>query len=372
MRIACIYWYTSSVGGIATHLNSLRTAAIREGDQFDILHTRPWKTKRPQVFKTRQWVRGGDTRIWIDGEFSHDPSRVQESIKWLEQNYDAILFGFICPHKRKDYPKPLFLPIYDVDLPKAAWVMDGYWHEYSEWAEPLLGRLSGVLCPQESYASPLRELGYKKLVISPFPFVPFLGKRLPKDETPLLAWTNQWKDIKGIGHFLKIVPKIPPRVQIEMYSNGIRYYQFRTEDFWRGAVREDKFQGYNGTGRATFFGNVDLPEIIQVYQRAWFTCNLQGMTARNNTYKLGSYNNTEVEALYYGACPILHSSSRLTAIPKEVYQSVDSADEIPDTICRSLKSGFALDEERREKAREFVIRKHLASSRYKDVRELLQ
>lgn len=371
MRIACVYWTTSSVGGIATHLNSLRTAAMRNGDIFDILHTSVWKTKTPTLFKERQWIRGGDTRIWVDGEFSHHPARVKEAVKWIETNYDAILFGFICPHKRKDYPDPDFLPLYDADVPKAAWVMDGYWHDYAEWAEPLLERLEGVLCPQESYASPIRELGYKKLVISPFPFVPALGKRLPKDKQPLLIWPNQWKDIKGIRYFLKIVPEIPKQVNIELYSNGIRYYQSRTEDFWKAAVGEDKFQGFNGSGRATFFGNIDLPEITKVYQRAWFTCNLQGMTAKNATYKLGSYNNTEMEALYYGACPILHSTAKGTALPRDVYLTVETAEEIPVVVAKALKDGFALDPERRGKAAQFVLDRHLASKRYEDVRSLL-
>ncbi len=371
MKLACIYWSTSSVGGIDTHLNTLRTAALQVGDSFDILHAKSWVTKRPKLFAERQWIRGGDTRIWVDGEFSHHPKQVVGSIKWLESNYDAVIFGFICPHKTKAYPEPDFLPIYNVKLPKVAWVMDGYWHEYSEWATPLLNRLSGVLCPQESYASPLRALGCKNLKISCFPFMPKLGKILPKEKKPLLVWPNQWKDIKGVRYFLKCIPNISERVDIELYSNGIRYYQSRKEDFWLEAIGEDKFQGFDGNGRATFFGNVERHVIVDAYQRAWFTCNLQGMTARNQTYKLGSYNNTEVEALFYGACPILHNSTLQTALPKECYIAVDSAEEIPKAIQQGISSGFALSGSRRKLAREFVLDTHLASKRYQDTRDLL-
>src|SRR5262245_41115563 len=104
MRIACVYWYTSSVGGIATHLNHLRSAAISAGDKFDILHCRNWKTKQPTLFPQRCWVRGGDTRIWVDGEIP----QTEEAALWLKQNYDAVYFGFICPHPTKAYPDPDF------------------------------------------------------------------------------------------------------------------------------------------------------------------------------------------------------------------------------------------------------------------------
>jgi hypothetical protein len=372
MRIACVTWYTSSVGGIATHLNTLRRAAIREGDHFDILHSRNWKNKTPALFPERKWIRGGDTNIWVDGEIPSGERNAESSARWLEANYDAVLFGFICPHQRKNYPRPEFLPLYDTRLPKVAWVMDGYWHDYSHWAEPLLPKLKGVLCPLESYASPLRALGVKNLVISPFPFLPALGRSEPKSSTPLLVWPNQFKDIKGLRYFLAAVPDLPNEVDVEMYSNGIRYYQWRTTDLWKKTVKTDHWQGFHGEGRAQFFGNVDLPVITKVYQRAWFTVNLQGITARNDTYRQGSYNNTEVEALWYGACPILHESTLKTDLPPEVYLPVGGGQEIPNVVRAALAPNFALDPIRRARAREFVADKHLASKRYQDVKRLFE
>lgn len=366
MRIACIYWSTSSVGGIATHLNSLRSAAIREGDRFDILHSRDWKGKSPTVFKERQWIRGGDTKIWVDGEVP----QTSEGAKWLESNYDVILFGFICPHETKAYPEPKFLALYDARLPKAAWVMDGYWDDYSHWAIPLLPKLSAVFCPLESYASPLVKLG-AKVTISAFPFQPQYGKTEKKSETPLLIWPCQWKNIKGVTQFLEQVPLLPENLEVDLYSNGIRYYQLRSQETWKKAVGQDLFQGFNGSGRATFYGNLDVPEVAKAYQRAWFTVNLQGMRSRKETYRRGSYNNTEVEALFYGACPILHSSTLQTDLPRDVYLSVDKAEQIPEAISEAIKNGFALDAARRRRARDFVIVKHLASNRYQDMRRLL-
>ena len=367
MRIAIIYWKTSSVGGIATHLNSLRTAGIVAGDKIDILHSDNWKRKTPTLFPERKWIRGGDTKIWVDGEIPQD----EKAARWLEENYDAVVYGFICPHPTKAYPEPAFLPLYDISLPKVAFVMDGYWADYEVWAKPLLEKLDYVFCPLESYALPLRKLGVKNLVISPFPFQPKHGRGEEKSEEPLLIWPCQWKNIKGITQFLRVIPELPEELKIELYSNGIRYYQLRTTDEWNRAVEIDTFDGYNGDGRAIFFGNVDIPEITAAYQRAWFTVNLQGMTTKKETYRRGSYNNTEVEALWYGALPILHSSTKGTDLPTEVYLAVDKAEEIPLVISEFIKSGFALDEKRRAKAREFVREKHLASARYKDLRSRL-
>lgn len=372
MKIAIIYWYTSSVGGIATHLNTYRQAGLKVGDKIDILHCRSWKTKSPMVFKERQWVRGGDTRIWIDGEISSHPSKVKASVDFLEKNYDAVLFGFICPHQTKAYPTPDFLPLYEVDLPKVAFIMDGYWHEYSEWAEPLLEKVVGVVCPQEHYAKPITDLGHEVL-ISRFPFVPKLVTR-SKRQTPTLLWPNQWKNIKGVTQFLEEIPKFPSCLEVELYSNGIRYYQLRSEESWRKAVRKDYFQGFNGEGRANFYGNVDLPTITKAYQEAWFTVNLQGMRSKKETYQLGSYNNTEVESLYYGCLPILHESTEGTILPPGLYHPVEDASGITDfleDVTKRSKEWMESDKGRQKEAKEFVMENHYYLDRYKEVRELL-
>lgn len=371
MRIACIYWKTSAVGGIATHLNTLRRAALRVGDTFDILHSDNWKTKEPTLFPERQWVRGGDTKIWVDGEVPHHPTIASKTNKWLEQNYDAIVFSYICPHKTRRYPNPDFLPLYDCKLPKVAWVMDGHSEKYEDWARPLLKRLKAVLAPLESYAVPIREWGYNNIIISPFPFIPQLARLEPKAKKPLLVWPHQWMTIKGIRYFLRIIPEIRG-VDIELYSCGVYYYRHRTEPIWKPAIGKDLFQGFHGDGPATYFGNVDLPVMLKALQRAWFTVSFQGMTAKNKAYKLGSYNNAEVEALWYGAVPILHSSVKGCDLPSDLYIPVDTPQEVPGVLTEAIKSGIVFDRKRKEKAKEFVIKKHRAFDRYQDLRSIFE
>lgn len=364
MKVACIYWKTSSVGGIATHLNAIRTAAISAGDTFDILHSTDWKTKSPTLFNERQWIRGGDTKIWVDGELP----QTQESVKWLNESYDAIYFGCICPHPTKAYPHPKFIQLYESNLPKVAGVTDGYWHEYAEWGRLCVPKVKRIVVVQPTYADVLKQEGIKVDVLLA-PFCPQLGRMEPKSTTPLLVWPNQWKNIKGITQFLKEVPNLPKEVKVELYSNGIRYYQLRTDPVWAAAVDKDLFQQFHGKGRATFFGNVDVAEISKAYQRSWFTVNLQGMNSRKVAYQKGSYNLTEVEALYYGALPILHSSATQTSLPKEIYIPVSTAEEIPNAIRTGIK-GMVLDPKRRSIAREYVLDNHLASKHWRSLKEM--
>jgi hypothetical protein len=376
MRIAIIYWrMIHSVGGIAIHLNRLRDAAIRHGDTCHILVSDSQRRK-PRIYPERKWIRGGDTNIWICGEAHHHPWLVKRTIRWLEANYDAVVFGYPCPHRTTYYPSPDFLPIYDVKLPKVAWVMDGYWEMYRHWAKTAISKLDGILCPLATYAQPLRDDGITVPVrISAFPFWPQSGSLPPKSERPLIVWPNQWKDIKGIRPFIEEIPRIHEYCEgitdFELYSCGIRYYQLRSSACWRNAVGRDLFKAHHGRGVATYYGNVDHPTALNAIQRAWFTVNLQGCGTKQAPYKRGSYNNTEVEALYYGACPVLHRSASKTALPDDVYQRVRHAGDLPSVIHDSIHDGFALDPKRRQRARDFVLDVHLASSRYLEMREML-
>lgn len=368
IRVACVYWYTSSVGGIATHLNSLRTAAIANGDTFDILHSKDWKTKQPAKFKERQWIRGGDTRIWVDGEVP----QTEAGAKWLKDHYDVIYFGFICPHETKAYSTPSFQSLYETNLPKVAGITDGYWDDYAEWGNWCLERVKAAVVVQPNYLLPIQKAtNYSnKIKVLLAPFVPGKEPPVPRFKTPLLIWPNQFKDIKGITKFIRVVPDLPKNLTVHLYSNGIKYYQLRTTDEWKAAVDKDHFEGFNGNGRAQFFGNVDLPKIAKAYQQAWFTVNLQGMNSRKEAYQKGSYNLTEVEALYYGAMPILHDSARKTALPPDCYAWVNNAEGIPEVIESLIKSKFPLNPMRIQKAREYVMDNHLASNHWKKLRAM--
>ena len=375
MRLAIIYWPTSSVGGIATHLNAIRRAAIRAGDECDILLSASQKTKKPHVFDERKWVRGGDTRIWIDGEAPHHPDNVADTITWLEKNYDAIYFGFLCPHPTKAYPTPDFLPLFtDTSCSLAGGITDGYWNEYKEWGRQCLPFLNVLTSSGLNYAVECEpdatEVGLEILNLG-MPFEPQRGKYEKKSKAPLMVWPNQWKNIKGINGFLDAVPAFPKKVKVELYSCGIRYYQLRTEERWKKAVSIDHFKQFDGDGRAPYFGNVDYPVIRKAFQRAWFTANFQGITSRKEAYKKGSYNNTELEALFYGAHPFLHESTLQTDLPKACYTPLASPDLLPNAIAKRLRVSSAKVERERETARSFVIQNYSSARYYDKLRKYL-
>jgi hypothetical protein len=323
-----------------------------------------------KLFSERKWVYGGDTRIWIDGNAPHG-EKVKETAKWLNENYDAVFFSFICPHPCKTCPEPIFLNLYKrLKIPMLTTVPDGYWDKYAEWGKLCFPYLKAVVTLMDSYAATLPESLNAHVI--PVPFLPIPGKPVPRSEEPLIAWTNQWKNIKGITEFLSIVPELDESIQLELYSSGIRYYQLRTTEVWKNAVGQDTFTSkYSGHGRGTYYANVDLHEIARVYQRAWFTCSLQGMKTNKKAYKKGSYNNAEVEALFYGACPILHESTLNAGIPEDCFLPVASEKEIPDAIHSAIKSGFAIDPERQQRARRYVCGRHWASKKYQELKQLI-
>lgn len=373
MKLAIICWdMVGQMGGIGTRLNRLREGAIRCDDECDILYSAPNVSEKPGLFKNRKRIANKDNWIWCDGLLPHHPRNVQDSVDFVKQKYDAICYGFFCPSQTKHYKDPLFMPLVtDTELPSVAWVSDGNFDSYPEWAEEVLVYLEGVLCPLESYAIPLRNRGVE-VTISAFPFFPCHKEEVPKAENPLMVWPNQWKSIKGVEKFVEQLPDLAEMgIDVELYSCGIDYYRMAKKKVWGYGIGEDKFGKRHGGGEAIYFGTVEIPTLMDAFQRAHFTCNFQGMNVREETYKQGSYNNCEVEALYYGACPVLHQSVLKTAIPKELYLTVEYKGQLPGVLKEALESNVALDKQRQIRAREWVIDTHWGTDRYLDMRRLL-
>lgn len=363
MRIACIYWPTSSVGGINTGLNNLRWAAMNAGHTWDILVSGLHSTIPPHRLPERKTIRGGDTYITIDGYASHHPKQVNHTLRFLRDNYDLLVFGYLCPHPNKAYgTEPHFLRLFrdTPSLPKIARVTDAYWDTYAEWGEEALRHVRTTFVVNDAYAQPLLAKGYN-VVSSVQPYLRHSPAVMqPRAKRPLLTWTSQWKAIKSLHRFLPQVPLLPPDVDVEMFSNGILYYQMRTEEVWKAAVAQDHFQGFHGHGRAHFHGHVELPMVAAALQQAWWMVNWQGMgKPKYKAYQQGSYNNTEIEALDWGALPILHSQVLLSRIPSELIATVEAPEELPDLLLTSRE--FALDPERQRRAREWVADTHDAS-----------
>lgn len=370
MKIAAIYFPTSSVGGINSVLVALQREAEANGDTFDVLRCGNMKTIKPERFKEPQLIRGGDTFITTHGDCSHHPDQIKGTIQFLEDNYDALYFAYICPHANKAYgDDPVFLPLYtDCKLPKVTFITDAYWDTYKDWAMLCLPHVKKTLVTQPAYAEPLLKYGLPVQAID----APIFEQETKsvRRETPLVVWTSQWKNIKGITKLMPVIPEITKHARMEMYSNGILYYQMRETDEWKAAIGKDHFKGFDGKGDAEFYGYISLDQIPEVLRRSWFMIDLQGIgNPKFKAYTSGAYNITTIEALLYGSCPILAAQAKKSIIPNEFFLTVEDAREVPDLIRE--KQDFSLDRDRMYAAMDWVRERHSAKNMYKHVIDAL-
>lgn len=361
-RIACIYFPTSSVGGTNTACSTFRRAAALAGDTFDIICSPNQKTKAPRLFATPQLIRGGDTKITITGEASHHIERIDETVRWLERNYDGMVFLHPCPHPTKAYGKvPYWGALYErPKLPKVTRFNDGYYESY-RWIDPYLRYCNAVFVNQPAYALPIQHLNPTLL---PKPFLP-QSVAATRSGTPSMVWTSQWKKIKGCWEFLRILPDL--RMPVALYSNGIEYYYMRATPEWDRAVGYDEFEGksYHGRKDHVFHGYVPLEAIPEALAAAWAMVDLQGYRSKYKAYTEGSYNNTTVEALWYGATPILHANAAKGPLPKECCVFVEAAED----IVPYAKKMMPMSAQTRKLAQEWVREHHHGLALYYRLRE---
>jgi hypothetical protein len=356
------------VGGINTTFQTLRDVALSRGDTFHILASDPQKSKQPGLFPKRKQVRGGDTFITIDGQAPHHPSNVAASVRFL-RDYDLVITSYISPHPTKAYGnEPLFMPLLEglraAGIRMVGYIHDAYWETYKVFGELALPLMEKTMVCQPAYGDPLVKAGYP---VSPafVPFRPILPEGADEPvvarDPKLVAWIPQWKNIKGVRKFFQGVPEALSRgYRVEMYGNGIEYYKMRLEPSWAEVVGVDHFAPkYSGAGGAEFFGCVPLTQIADVLSRASFMPDFQGHSSKWQAYKEGSYNHTIIEALYYGAVPVVHPNMLKSAIPAELLLPVSDLPRWADVVAQHHPT--AMD---RARAREFVLDSHSADKLY--------
>lgn len=307
MRICCIYWPTSSVGGIATFINNYRAEANRRGDVFHALVSANAPRHYFAVLKEPKRIHGGDTFVDIDGYASHHHSQVKNSIEQINKLYDLVYLVQMCPHPTKNYGGVThFMPLIEgITLPIVGGIADGYWETYSEWGNKVAPYCKRFIVATPPYTpEDLGKFHPTIPIVYGYGIDPIEVESDGRSPTRRTAWIAQWKDVKGIRNFLPFIPQIEG--QVDLYSNGIRYYQLRLESEWYKAVGEDKFQGFNGYGKATFWGWQDPSVIRRVLSEAWFTFEGQGLgRPKYKAYQNGSLNNTIKESLYYQCTPVI-------------------------------------------------------------------
>lgn len=365
MRVAVIYWPTTSVGGIASDLLNLRSAALRRGHTFDVYRSGDLSTIKPIKFRERKLIRGGDSFIHIDGEASHAEKQAYYSARLLNENYDIVILAYLCPHPKKDYTEPVFLKFLErLKIPVVGRITDGYFDTYAEWGEATVARCDRVTVGNSpTYAEPLRARGISKFEIfrSPFDAEAFPLDLLDAKRSPteLTIWPNQQKNIKGWNNFLEILPDIPG--DVEIYNCGIRYYQTRTSDEWKRGVGKNLFHPeFSGDGKATYFGWITMDELRRaVLPRGWFMVDFQGIgKPKYEAYRIGSYNTTTVEALWYGLLPVLYQTAENAGLNRSLFFPVEAAEDFLTKHDAALSQFH--DQSRLDAARAHVLTVHSA------------
>lgn len=361
MKIAALYWPTSSVGGINTELRALHAEATRRGHTFHVLRSGLQKNITAQVFPERKVIRGGDTFITIDGECSHHPSQLIASAEML-RGYDRVYLAYLCPHPTKEYgTEPLFLPLLESimdDIPITARITDGYWNDYADWGDATLEVCSSATFVHRASAGFWK--GVSKVRYCPAPFEPDTAYEGVKREADLTVYISQWKAIKGIHKLLPEIPNIKGRV--ELYSNGILYYQLRTKPDWIRAVGKDHFKGFNGKGSAQFFGYIPLDEVPVVLRRAQFMIDLMGIgKPKNQTYIDGAHNLTAIEAAWYGCCPVLHARA-CNVVPLDCALFAGTARQVVSLINSNEGKAYAQSADRIAAAKAWAGQFHVSKS----------
>lgn len=369
MNIACLHWLTTSVGGINTRLRTYREVADYQGDRFDVFVSANQRTKFRGLLPERKTIRGGDSFITIDGYAPHHENNVQETYIWLAENYDAVMLSFLCPHPTKAYgDDPVFLPLLQglkkKGVPIIGYISDAYWDTYKQFGEATLKLCDKCYVTQTAYADPLVKAGYR---VRPayIPFIPIEKHFSTHDRKDRrVVWIAQWKNIKGIHQFYQGIPRLVERgFSVRMYNSGIEYYKLRLLPEWKKIVGHDSFAPqYSGNGEAGYLGWKPVEQRARVLSIAGFMCDFQGHRAKFKAYQSGSYNNTTVEALYYGCVPVVHESVLKSQIPKELLLPVADLKDYPDVIAK-----YDISQYNRKQAREYVMDRHDAFRLYGDL-----
>jgi hypothetical protein len=227
-------------------------------------------------------------------------------------------------------------------LPKVAFIHDAYFDTYREFALLAMPHVGKTLVCQKAYRDNLAGTHHLPVDTFSLPIFPE-SVTAARSEEPLVVWTSQQKNVKGWQPFLEAVPGITETHRVEIYSFGIDYYKLHTEPVWCEAVGVDHFKGFNGCGKAEYFGYVPLSEIPNVLTRAWVMVDLQGIKKpKYAAYRNGSINMTTLEALFYWACPLLAEQALKSHIPGDLFLTVSDAREIPALL--SLSSNVALSD----------------------------
>jgi glycosyltransferase involved in cell wall biosynthesis len=126
---------------------------------------------------------------------------------------------------------------------------------------------------------------------------PFIWQKQPKNKEKIVVWTNQWRNWKGIGHFIRKAGKI--NANIYLFGGGREYYNFK-----------DKL-----SPNCKYFGFVSPDRINEEYSKVMFSVDLTGQSKKY----YGHYNRTTIEPMFYNCISVANEKiiEPYSFIPKD-------------------------------------------------------
>lgn len=371
MKIAILCWDVAGPGGLNTFMHGIHEAAEAVHDTCARFHMSEWKAFDRRFYVGSRSKPMGHNILTVEGDLSYHPKHIDENAAYINKVFDVVLLITLTTHPTKNQPEPVHIPfLAKIHKPIYACICDGLWPVYHDFA---MATLPYITTPLFS-ANP----SYTTAIPPEIPSVDLPYFLLPDpdiqrvDGPARLMWSSQWKPLKGIRQFLSALKSVRPETLVDLYGSGIEYFQTRSTHLFFDVVGENFVHPeYSGIGRAGYYGHVPLEDIPRALAKSTFMADWHGISPKFPAYTKGSFNNTLIEALYYGAMPVLAEQMLKSAVPPEFFLTVNksTADRLGDLLAD--KSTVATDPERRYAAKRWVLETHTAEIGYRKMREVM-
>jgi glycosyltransferase involved in cell wall biosynthesis len=371
MRLAILCWDVAGPGGLNTFMHGIHKAAELDGDTCYRFHVSDWVAFDRRFYAGSKTKNMGHNHLTVEGDLSMAPAHIDSNARYLEKNFDVVILITLTPHPTKNQPDPIHIPfLAKINIPIYGCICDGLWPSYHDFAMATLAYTQlPLFSANRSYQTSIPpEVPSKNL-----PYFLLPDPEIHRTEGPTrLIWSSQWKPLKGIRLFLAALKSVRPDILIDLYGGGIDYFQTRSTHLFFDVVGENFVHTeYSGIGRAAYYGHVPLKAIPRALSKAHFMADWHGISPKFPAYTRGSYNNTLIEALYYGALPVLAEQMLNSDVPKEHFLTVSKSNcsRLGDLLAD--KTELARNPERAYAARQWVLRTHTAEIGYQQMREVL-
>jgi len=321
MKIAQCIFQISKVGGIATVARELKGGLEDNGHEC----VNYFVSSNKQVLP--------DPPSFCDKTIGYMTEKLfQDAIDTLKGT-DLFVFNPPCPTLTKAYTSRKWQSFFtDFSQPKLIVPHDPYLMSHYKWLLEVKEHIDGVACVQKKAYDPMKEHFFKIEIINHPMNLQNIGF-YDDEKEDLVICPHQFKTWKHIDKFISAVPQIT--YGSEIYNGGIEYH------YMSGTKRKEKYKNSEGewiwdkaiAHGMKYLGFVD--DITSAYKRAKCVIDLSVGELGSRLSKVSKYrslNYVPLEAMMYGAIPVVREYSLLSdIITKDNVVLVDESDLVNST-----------------------------------------